>query len=75
MPKSWGYTWMINDQQAPTGRPAGAVAWAGLANLYHWIDRKNQVGGMWGTQILPFVDGVSVPGYLAFEKVVYDHLD
>ena len=35
MPKSWGYTWMINDQQAPTGRPAGAVAWAGLANLYH----------------------------------------
>ncbi len=75
MPKSWGYTWMINDQQAPTGRPAGAVAWAGLANLYYWIDRKNNIGGMWGTQILPFVDGVSVPGYLDFEKVVYDHLD
>ena len=74
MPKSWGYTWMINDQQAPTGRPAGAVAWAGLANLYYWIDRKNKVGGMWGTQILPFVDGVSVPGYLDFEKTVYDHL-
>ncbi len=74
MPKSWGYTWMINDQQAPTGRPAGAVAWAGLANLYYWIDRKNNVGGMWGTQILPFVDGVSVPGYLDFEKTVYDHL-
>jgi methyl acetate hydrolase len=74
MPKSWGYTWMINDQQAPTGRPAGAVAWAGLANLYYWIDRKNNVGGMWGTQILPFVDGVSVPGYMDFEKTVYDHL-
>ena len=74
MPKSWGYTWMINDEQAPTGRPAGAVAWAGLANLYYWIDRKNKVGGMWGTQILPFVDGVSVPGYLDFEKTVYDHL-
>ena len=74
MPKSWGLSWMINDQQAPTGRPAGAVAWAGLANLYYWIDRKNNVGGMWGTQILPFVDGVSVPGYLDFEKTVYDHL-
>ena len=74
MPKSWGYSWMINDQQAPTGRPAGAVAWAGLANLYYWIDRKNNVGGMWGTQILPFIDGVSVPGYLDFEKTVYDHL-
>ncbi len=74
MPKSWGYTWMVNDQRAPTGRPAGAVAWAGLANLYYWIDRKNKVGGMWGTQILPFVDGVSVPGYLNFEKTVYDHM-
>ena len=74
MPKSWGYTWMVNDQQAPTGRPAGAVAWAGLANLYYWIDRKNKVGGMWGTQILPFVDGVSVPGYLNFEKTAYDHM-
>ncbi len=74
MPKSWGYTWMVNDQQAPTGRPAGAVAWAGLANLYYWIDRKNKVGGMWGTQILPFVDGVSVPGCLNFEKTVYDHM-
>ena len=74
MPKSWGYTWMVNDQRAPTGRPAGAVAWAGLANLYYWIDRKNKVGGMWGTQILPFVDGVSVPGYLDFEKTVYDHM-
>jgi methyl acetate hydrolase len=74
MPKSWAYTWMVNDQQAPTGRPAGAVAWAGLANLYYWIDRKNKVGGMWGTQILPFADGVSVLGYLDFEKTVYDHL-
>jgi methyl acetate hydrolase len=74
MPKSWAYTWMVNDQQAPTGRPAGSVAWAGLANLYYWIDRKNKVGGMWGTQILPFADGVSVPGYFDFEKTVYDHL-
>ncbi len=34
MPKSWGLTFMINDEMAPTGRPAGALAWAGLANLY-----------------------------------------
>ncbi len=71
MPKSWGYTWMINDEKAPTGRPAGELAWAGLANLYYWIDRKNGIGGMWGTQILPFVDEVSVPGYLNFETAVY----
>lgn len=74
MPKSWGYTWMLNDEPAPTGRPANALAWAGLGNLYYWIDRKNGVGGFWATQILPFVDGVSVPGYLAFETAVYEHL-
>ena len=71
MPKSWGYSWMINDDQAPTGRPAGELGWAGLANLYYWIDRKNGVGGFWATQILPFIDPVSVPGYMDFETAVY----
>ena len=71
MPKSWGYTWMINDEDAPTGRPAGALAWAGLANLFYWIDRKNGIGGFWATQILPFIDEISVPGYLDFETAVY----
>jgi methyl acetate hydrolase len=71
MPKSWGYTYMINDEDAPTGRPAGSLAWAGLANLYYWIDKKNGVGGMWGTQILPFADPTSVGGYLEFETAVY----
>ena len=33
MPKSWGYTWMIDDEKSPTGRPASELAWAGLANL------------------------------------------
>jgi len=74
MPKSWGYTWMINEEDAPTGRPAGELAWAGLANLFFWIDRKNGVGGFWATQILPFMDDVSLPGYLQFETAVYASL-
>lgn len=72
MPKSWALTFMINDEDAPTGRPAGALAWAGLANLYYWIDRKNGLGGFWATQIFPFADPTSVGGYLDFEKAVYD---
>ncbi|MEJ7831647.1 MAG: serine hydrolase domain-containing protein [Nocardioides sp.] len=72
MPKSWALTFMVNDEEASTGRPAGELAWAGLANLYFWIDRSNGVGGFWGTQILPFVDPPSVGGYLSFEKAVYD---
>ncbi|WP_225441896.1 serine hydrolase domain-containing protein [Pseudomonas umsongensis] len=60
MPKSWALSFMINEQDAPTGRPAGSLAWAGLANLFYWIDRKNGIGGFWATQILPFVDPVSI---------------
>lgn len=71
MPKSWGFTWMINDLDAPTGRPAGAVAWAGLANTYYWIDRQNGIGGFWGSQILPLIDESSTTGYLEFEAAVY----
>ncbi len=74
MPKSWALTFMINDEDAPTGRPAGSLAWAGLANLYYWIDRANGVGGFWATQIFPFVDPTSVVGYLDFETAVYSNL-
>ena len=74
MPKSWALTFMINDVAAPTGRPAGALAWAGLANLYYWIDRQNGIGGFWATQILPFADATSVTGYIDFETATYKSL-
>ncbi len=74
MPKTWALTFMINNEDAPTGRPAGALAWAGLANLYYWIDRANGVGGFWATQIFPFADPTSVGGFLDFEKAIYDNM-
>jgi methyl acetate hydrolase len=74
MPKSWALTFMINDEEAPTGRPAGALAWAGLANLYYWIDRDTGIGGFWATQLFPFADPTSVGGYLDFETAVYQSL-
>ncbi len=69
--KGWSYTFMTNEEEAPTGRPAGAIGWAGLANLFYWIDRKNGIGGFWGTQILPFGDAPSFIGYLELEAAVY----
>jgi methyl acetate hydrolase len=72
--KSWALTFMVNDEEAPTGRPAGSLAWAGLANLFYWIDRQNGVAGFWATQILPFADPVSVPGYYDLETAVYQSL-
>jgi methyl acetate hydrolase len=69
--KSWAYTFMVNDEDAPTGRPAGAIGWAGLANTFYWIDRKNRFGGYWATQILPFGDATSFTGYVDFESAAY----
>ena len=72
--KSWALSFMINDEQAPTGRPAGALGWAGLANLFYWIDRQNGFGGFWATQILPFGDPTSFIGYINFETAFYEAL-
>jgi methyl acetate hydrolase len=72
--KSWALTFMVNDETAPTGRPAGALGWAGLANLFYWIDRQNGVAGFWATQILPFADPASFGGYMDFETAVYQSL-
>jgi methyl acetate hydrolase len=70
--KSWSLAFMINDEEALTGRPAGSLGWAGLGNLYYWLDRKNGVAGIWATQIFPFMDPTSVQGFLAFETEVYE---
>ncbi|MFV0302600.1 MAG: serine hydrolase domain-containing protein [Paracoccus sp. (in: a-proteobacteria)] len=72
--KSWAYSFLVNDDEAPTGRPAGALGWAGLANLFYWIDRRNGYGGFWATQILPFGDPVSFTGYIEFESAFYASL-
>ena len=69
--KSRSYTFMVNDEEAPTDRPAGAIGWAGLANTFFWIDRKSGLGGYWATQILPFADPVSFTGYMDFETATY----
>ena len=72
--KGWAYTFMTNREDTPSGRPAGSLMWAGLANTYYWIDRKNGVGGYWGSQILPFQDAASYPGFVDFETAVYRSL-
>jgi len=72
LPKSWSLPFMRNEEVAPTGRPAGAQGWAGLPNLYYWIDRENGIGGFWATQIFPFADPTSIGGYFDLEAAVYE---
>ena len=71
VPKSWGLTFMINEEQAPTGRPAGGLAWAGLYNTFFWIDPTNQVGGVFMSQLLPFVDTRTLQAFYDFESAYY----
>lgn len=69
--KTWSYTFQYTEDPFPTGRPTGAIGWAGLANLFYWIDRDHGFGGFWATQILPFADGPSFTGYVDFETAAY----
>ncbi|MEM9561809.1 MAG: serine hydrolase domain-containing protein [Actinomycetota bacterium] len=70
-PKSWGLTFQINEQPATTGRPAGTLMWAGLANSFFWIDRENGIGGALMSQILPFADPGPVDLFYELESAVY----
>jgi methyl acetate hydrolase len=72
--KTWGLTFMINEEKAPTGRSAGSLAWAGLANSYFWIDPAKGIAGVFMSQLLPFVDERALALNLDFEKAVYDSL-
>jgi len=71
--KGWAYTFMTNRERTPSGRSANSLMWAGLANCFYWIDRQSGVGGYWATQILPFQDCASYPGFVDFETTVYHH--
>ena len=71
MVKKWGLGFMINTETAPTGRSAGSLAWAGLANTYFWIDPSKRVAGVIMMQFLPFADAGALEAFAGFEKAVY----
>jgi methyl acetate hydrolase len=70
----WGLSFLINPEPLPTGRSAGSLAWAGLANSYYWIDPVRKVAGVYATQVLPFFDAKAVAACEAFERGVYQAL-
>ena len=63
------------DQVEPgTGRPAGGLMWAGLANSFYWIDLTNDIAGCYISQIVPFADARSYQLYHDVETAVYRNL-
>lgn len=69
--KKWGLAGMITMEDAPTGRSAGSLAWAGLANTYFWIDPSKRITGVLLTQILPFADTRVLDLFEQFERGIY----
>jgi methyl acetate hydrolase len=71
--KSWSCGLLLNSQDAPKGRSAGSGFWAGLGNLYYWIDPTAGKLGLFMTEILPFMDLEACHLFDEFERAVYGH--
>jgi methyl acetate hydrolase len=69
--ESWGLGFHLVLEDVPGMRRAGTGDWAGLFNLYYWIDRSSGLGGIFLTQVLPFFDARIVETFAQLEATVY----
>ncbi|HRK23646.1 MAG TPA: serine hydrolase domain-containing protein [Beijerinckiaceae bacterium] len=70
--KGWGLSFLINLERTPEGRNAGSFGWAGLSNLYYWVDPAAGLTGVFASQMLPFFDRRAIDAFRAFERAVYE---
>ncbi|MDE2332959.1 MAG: beta-lactamase family protein [Rhodospirillales bacterium] len=71
MPAGWSLAGAINPAPLPTGRAAGSLSWAGIANTYFWADRSRDLAGVLLMQFYPFGDPVALATLTAFETAAY----
>lgn len=69
--EGWGLGFHLTLEDVPGMRRAGSGDWAGLFNLYYWIDRASGIGGMLATQVLPFFDAAIVELFGSIELETY----
>jgi methyl acetate hydrolase len=67
----FGFGFLINSKGYDSGRSAGSLAWAGVANTYFWIDPRKSVAGVIMMQFLPFADKEAIAVLGDFEHAVY----
>ena len=72
--KGWTANFYKIYRELPTGRGKNNLSWAGLSNLYYWIDIERGVAGIFATQLFPFADPVALAASNDFETAVYQHL-
>jgi methyl acetate hydrolase len=74
MVKKWGLSFLINTEEAPTGRAAGTLAWAGIHNTFFWIDPTKRVAAVLMMQLLPANDEAVLTTLAGFEQAIYQGL-
>jgi methyl acetate hydrolase len=67
----WSCGLMLNLEDVPGGRRAMSGCWAGLANLYYWIDPTAGKTGIVMTNVLPFLDKAAAQVFEQVEAAVY----
>lgn len=72
--QGWGLGLHLTLEDIPGMRRAGSGDWAGLFNLYYWVDRRSGVAGMWLSQLLPFFDLQVVGTFAQVEAAAYAQL-
>jgi len=74
MRKGWSCGLMLNTEAAsPKGRSKGSGSWAGLGNLYFFIDPEQGKLGLTMSSILPFMDTEVCRLHDELERAIYGH--
>jgi methyl acetate hydrolase len=71
--KGWSAGLLLNHEDLPYGRKAGSGGWAGLGNLFYWVDPKTGIAGMIASSILPFLNPTIMSLFDELERVAYGH--
>ncbi|KAI1615844.1 beta-lactamase [Exophiala viscosa] len=71
--RGWSCGMLLNLEDLPYGRKKNSGAWAGLGNLYYWIDPTSGLAGMVTTQVFPFFHPVPLKIFDELERVAYGH--
>lgn len=69
--KGWSTSFLINHEDQVGRRKAGSGTWAGINNLYYWVDLKSGKLGLVFTHLKPFLDPTVLGLFDKLEEFVY----
>ena len=68
---TFGLGLLLHTDGIERGRRLFSGSWAGLFNSDYWIDREAGIYAIFGAQMLPFYDDITIGALLEFEQAVY----